>query len=103
MNRCAFPGCPTPILDPSTSTILAEICHIHAQSEKGPRYNPEQNSEQRHSLENLILMCRVHHKIIDAIENLAEYPAQRLFEIKAHHEKLARDAGLTPQQLTRSQ
>lgn len=93
MNQCAFPDCLTPILDPKTNTILAEVCHIHAKSDKGLRYDPDQTPEERHGFENLILMCGVHHKIIDAPENLPEFPAERLFEIKAEHEKRARESG----------
>ena len=103
MNRCAYPNCSTPILDPKTHTILAEICHIHAQNEKGPRYNPDQSSEERHAFENLILMCSVHHTIIDARENLAEYTFERLFELKAEHEKRAESDDGNLAQLTRAQ
>ncbi len=103
MNQCAFPDCSTPILDPKTNTILGEICHIHAQNKKGPRYKAGQTPEERHAFENLILMCSVHHKIIDAPENLAEYTDERLFEIKAAHEKQTEEAGPTLAPLTRTQ
>lgn len=103
MNRCAFPDCPTPILDPATNTILAEVCHIHARNAKGLRYQEGQSSEERHGFENLILMCSIHHKIIDAPENIAQFSAERLRAIKAEHEQRARDADQTPSSLTRSQ
>ena len=103
MNKCAFLDCSTPILDPKTNTILAEVCHINAQNGKGPRYNLDQTHEERHGFENLILMCRVHHKIIDAPENLAEFSAERLHAIKTEHEQRARDANQTIPSLTRSQ
>lgn len=103
MNQCAFPDCSTPILDRNTNTILAEICHIHAKNKKGLRYDELQTSEERHGFENLILMCSVHHKIIDAPENLTEFSADRLREIKTEHEQFARDENQTLPPLTRSQ
>lgn len=95
MNRCAFPGCTTPIVDPGTGTILAEVCHIHAQSTGGPRFNPAQTDEDRHAIENLVVMCRVHHKVID--ENISVYSAENLREIKRHHEDEAMCLGVNPE------
>jgi hypothetical protein len=77
MNRCAFPGCTTPIVMTDTGTLVAEVCHIRAQSEKGPRYDPSQSDEERHGFDNLVLMCRVHHKVIDATRMLRPTPWRR--------------------------
>lgn len=90
MNRCAFPGCSTAIVDPATHTITAEICHIRAQRPRGPRYDSSQSSIQRHSHENLILMCSRHHKIIDAKKGAA-YSPEKLLAIKSEHEAKAGD------------
>jgi hypothetical protein len=90
MNQCAFPDCKTEIIDPTTSTILGEICHICAQSSGGPRYDPEQTSEERHSFENLVLLCRNHHKVIDDLENLHRFTIQFLIQLKADHEENAK-------------
>lgn len=95
MNRCAFPGCTAPIVDPGTGTILAEVCHIHAQSTRGPRFNPAQTDEDRHAIENIVVMCRVHHKVID--ENISVYSAENLREIKRHHEDEAMRLGVNPE------
>ena len=88
-NRCAFPECQTAIVDRSTGTIVGEVCHIRAQNEGGPRFDAGQTSEERHSLENLVLMCGVHHTIIDAEESLSRYTVGYLLQIKAEHEALA--------------
>ena len=93
MNRCAFPGCSTPILAEETGTILAEVCHIRAQNAQGPRYDPNQSDEERHGFDNLVLMCRNHHKEIDANENLHVFTVNRLVEIKLAHEQKARESG----------
>jgi hypothetical protein len=89
-NRCAFPGCTTSIVDAVTTTIVGDVCHIRASSPGGPRHLTTQTAEERHGLGNLVLMCRNHHKIIDARENLDEYTEEHLFRIKAQHEEWAR-------------
>ncbi|MEH2216125.1 MAG: HNH endonuclease [Nostoc sp.] len=94
MNRCAFPSCTNAIIDSSTNNniILGEVCHICAQNPGGLRYNAQQTSEERHSFENLILLCKNHHKVIDAKENLHKYTVEYLTCIKADHEENARKA-----------
>jgi hypothetical protein len=91
MNQCAFPDCTTTIIDSSTSTILGEICHICAQNPGGPRYDHQQTSEERHSFENVVLLCRNHHKVIDAHENIHIYTVEYLTRLRAVHEENARN------------
>ncbi|WP_157106618.1 HNH endonuclease [Nocardia arthritidis] len=92
MNQCAFPGCSTSIVD-ETGTIVGRVCHIRAQSAGGPRYDPSQTDEQRHDLDNLILMCATHHAVIDDWDNLATFTVEYLVEIKRTHEETARSKG----------
>lgn len=103
MNRCAMPGCDTAIIDAQTNTIVGEVCHIKAQNTGGPRHDDGQSPEERHGFENLVLMCSVHHKIIDAKENLAEYTVERLREIKADHERKGKESSESPPSLTKAQ
>jgi hypothetical protein len=49
------------------------------------RYDENQSDAERHAYENLIGMCRKHHKIIDAEVN--NYPFERLLEMKRQHEQ----------------
>lgn len=93
MNQCAFPDCPTPIVDSETGTIVADVCHIRAQKPGGLRYDSDQDDEQRHGYENLVLLCKVHHKIVDDLANITIYTVEKLLEIKATHEAMAREAG----------
>jgi formylglycine-generating enzyme required for sulfatase activity len=86
-NQCAFPGCTASLV--IDDTVTGEICHIEAQNERGPRYNPNQPDEERHGFNNLLLLCGDHHKVIDA--DSETYTVERLHEIKASHE--ARHAG----------
>ena len=81
-NRCAFPRCPTPIT--IEQTLLGEVAHIRAASPNGPRYDPNQSDEQRRAYDNLILLCGVHHKVVDDDEEA--YTVSRLEKMKFDHE-----------------
>ncbi len=83
-NRCAYPGCKTAIVQAS-GTQTGKICHISAKSQGGPRYDPKQGEEQRNGFENLILLCSVHHDIVDQEPN--KYTADLLRDFKEMHER----------------
>jgi hypothetical protein len=102
MNRCAFPDCPIEIIDRSTNTVLGETCHIRAKSSGGPRYDAQQTPEERHAFENLILLCRNHHKIIDDKNNLNLYTIEYLEKLKLAHEESARKMPYQESLLTES-
>jgi hypothetical protein len=82
-NKCAFPECHLPIFE-DNGVLTGECCHIKARSVCGPRYDPNQTDEERNGVENLILLCSRHHKIIDT--KVSEYPVEALQRIKANHE-----------------
>ena len=68
-NRCAFSGCTALIIEDSPGMAginMGEICHIRASKAGGERYDPDQTDVERHGYENLILLCRRHHKLIDS-------------------------------------
>lgn len=94
-NLCAFPGCSLPIVE-NVETITGEICHIRAKNEGGPRFDKSQTDDERHGFGNLILLCRRHHKIVDAEPEV--YSVEALEEIKRIRE---REAG-RPEQATDS-
>ncbi len=79
-NMCAFPDCPTPIVE-DNGTVTGEICHIRAHRRGGPRFDEAQSVTERHSFDNLILLCRRHHKIVDEEPEL--YTVEALEKIKA--------------------
>jgi len=83
-NRCAFPGCPLPLVDPESGTVVGEICHVKAQRPNGPRYDPGQSDEARHGFDNLLLLCPAHHKVVD--QHPETYTVEKLLGIKAQHE-----------------
>lgn len=83
-NTCAFPKCTMSLVDEESGSITAQICHIKAKNSGGARYDSTQTNQERDAFENLILMCPVHHKVIDDDEE--SYPVERLEKIKANHE-----------------
>jgi hypothetical protein len=81
-NRCAFPGCSEPLVE--GQTVVGEVCHIKSAREGHSRYDPHQTDEERNGFDNLILLCRKHHKIIDT--EVDRYPPALLIEMKRAHE-----------------
>lgn len=83
-NVCAFPNCTTAIVQP-TGTVTGKICHIKAKSPGGPRYDSKQSDKKRNSFENLILLCGVHHDIVD--DQPEKFTVEVLLNIKEMHER----------------
>lgn len=65
-------------------SVVGEECHIISGSAAGPRYDATVSGALIDDVANLILLCRVHHKIVD--DQTATYTAARLRELKAEHE-----------------
>lgn len=63
---------------------IGEECHIVSSKVSGPRY--ETGLVNYDVYENLILLCRNHHKTIDDVSNLSKYSKQCLLDIKSKHE-----------------
>lgn len=85
-NVCAFPECDHPIFN-DEGLYIAQLCHIEAAEQGGPRYNPSQTEEKRRSPENLLFMCHRHHKETDQIST---YELRR---IKENHELIFTEKG----------
>lgn len=69
-QHCNYPNCPNVLVADASDTdehaVLAEIAHIEAASDDGPRPNPSLTPAQRNSYDNLILLCAHHHNLVDA-------------------------------------
>jgi len=93
-SLCAFPDCHRDLIidanDTDDPSLVGEECHIVAREASGPRGNSTLTPEQREKYANLILLCRVHHKLIDDQENT--YTVERLLEMKISHEKWVRES-----------
>ena len=86
-NVCAFPDCDSPIIADigDDSKPLAEMAHIIASSDDGPRSDPNLPIEERNKASNLILLCPNHHALVDKFEY--QYNTHVLREMKLQHEQ----------------
>ena len=88
-NLCAFPDCKKELFidenDTDDASLIGEECHIVAQKVSGPRGDSSLSPEQRDKYDNLILLCRNHHKQIDEQED--KYTIEKLKYFKQEHEK----------------
>lgn len=93
-NRCAFPACRRELVTESTLTddesLIGEAAHIIAKELGGPRGESPLTGEQRDKYENLVLLCRIHHKIID--DQINAYTSNVLRDLKSDHEGWVRSS-----------
>ena len=86
-SRCAM--CQRELIMPGTpvedESIVGDECHIVSPVSGGPRHNAEFSREKLNDHANLLLLCKVHHKLVD--DQQSEYTASRLAKLKANHEK----------------
>lgn len=87
-GRCQYEGCNECLwLDPLTKTEFntAYIAHIIADKPGGPRGDAKLSDKLKADFSNLMLMCDVHHRLIDK-EDVDGHPVARLQQMKADHE-----------------
>lgn len=86
-NRCALPSCRRVLVENETETddasIVGDEAHIVARENDGPRGISDLTLEQRDKYDNLILMCKIHHKQIDDQE--MKYTVEVLHRMKLEH------------------
>lgn len=86
-NLCAL--CRSKLIMDATpqdsESVVGEECHIISGKPNGPRYNHEFRIDKIDSYSNLILLCGIHHKIID--DHPEKYTAEFLLQLKAGHER----------------
>lgn len=71
-------------MDSPAGKVTGRISHIKARSQGGPRYDPLQTEEERHHFDNLLLLCPIHHDVID--DDPQSYSVERLTKMKSEHE-----------------
>lgn len=94
--RCQFRGCNADLSKDvltSRKVNLAHIAHIVAAKCDGPRGDDPMPVEERNHISNLMLVCMVHHKIIDDKSQEVDFPKELLLDHKKEHEN--RIAALT--------
>ena len=96
-NECAFPQCAQSLTmaadggaaatPPRSSSlvVVGEEAHIVAERDDGPRGDPSMPVPERNAYPNLILLCPVHHSLIDK-NNGANFSVDDLRGMKAAHE-----------------
>jgi len=87
-GRCAYPDCRIELVIEGNKqdgpVTIGEIAHIFAHSQNGPRPNPDGFSEETNRYDNLLLLCRNHHREVDGQSNT--YSVAVLREWKIVHE-----------------
>ena len=89
-NRCAISKIEL-VADPtgeSDESIIGEECHICARTRGGPRYSTNLSEAEIDEYDNLILLSRNYHKIVD--DNPTYYTPERIRNIKKSHEEWVR-------------
>lgn len=85
-NRCAI--CKQELVIEATrhddEAVVADECHIISSRPSGPRYDPSFPSDKFDSYENLVLLCRTHHKMVD--DQTATFTSEILRQMKTNHE-----------------
>ena len=89
---CAFPTCKTPVIETQVdaqtgetfTTVIGEEAHIHSPTPQGPRYDSDYPKAKLETAENRILLCPVHHTMVDD-EGGRAYTAEALREMRRRH------------------
>ncbi|MDE0209295.1 MAG: HNH endonuclease signature motif containing protein [Boseongicola sp.] len=94
-NLCANPGCSTVLVN-ANGSLVAAVCHIAAAKKGGPRFDASLTPEQRRQFDNLILLCRTCHALVDAeperysVVTLAKWKRERESQFKSVGQTLRR-------------
>ncbi|WP_437893323.1 HNH endonuclease [Sorangium sp. So ce124] len=105
-NRCAF--CRTSLMVDATpednDSVVGDECHIISGKPGGPRADPAFHRELLDEPDNLLLLCRVHHKMVD--DQSETYTADVLKTIRTNHQRwvssvLAEDGKIPPVRIRR--
>lgn len=87
-GRCQYDGCNQPLwMDSLTKAEFntSYIAHIIADQPAGPRGDEILSEKLNADISNLMLMCDVHHRLIDQ-EDISGHTVERLQEMKRKHE-----------------
>jgi hypothetical protein len=69
-------------------SIVGDECHVVSESHNGPRFDPNFPVEQIDGYDNLILLCKTHHKMIDDQSEFFSAELLRLLK-QAHENRIA--------------
>lgn len=65
-GSCYYPGCSKPTIEflDGEPFVACQIAHIR-DARPGNRFDPEMSDDDRRSFQNLILLCKPHHTLVD--------------------------------------
>ena len=88
-GRCQYRGCNHGLIGDliagKEDGTFGFIAHIVADAAYGPRGCPIRSPQLAKSLENLMLLCGTHHKMID-VDAVEQHPEALLLDMKREHE-----------------
>lgn len=88
-GRCQYAGCNKALIGDLISGAedrnFGFVAHIVAASPTGPRGDATRSQQLGNDVGNLMLLCHIHHKLID-VDQVGEHPEQRLLAMKTAHE-----------------
>lgn len=103
-GRCQF--CNDPLLGDLLSgkdeLNNGYVAHIVAESPGGPRGDPIRSPKLADDVNNLMLLCNAHHRLIDGNDTWQDYPEALLLQMKAAHEaRIEIVTGIAPDRASR--
>jgi hypothetical protein len=70
-GTCYYPDCPTRVItfvEEGVPVVNVHIAHISGAKRKSARFDPAMSDKERAAFDNLILLCKPHHDLVDRIE-----------------------------------
>lgn len=93
-SRCSLPTCRIElVIDPIETddpSLVGEAAHIVGEKQGSARWDSALTDAQREKYANLILLCNVHHKLVDDHEK--DFPIEKLRQLKSEHENWVRSS-----------
>lgn len=87
-GRCEFPGCAEDLTRDSLTKRpgnFADRAHVYAIRQAGPRGREWGSVTVANRIENLMLLCLKHHRLVD--RNVGDFSAAQLLSFKSEHER----------------
>jgi len=87
-RSCYAPDCPKPVLQiiDGVPVVTAEMAHICGEKIGSARYEPSMTPAERSSIQNIMLLCVGHHKLIDREPTASRYTVEMLRSWKSDRE-----------------
>ncbi|MCG7637725.1 MULTISPECIES: hypothetical protein [unclassified Alteromonas] len=84
---CQNPACSEKLFNEAEGKrfLIAELAHVFAAQDDGPRPNPELSEEERGAFENLIVLCANCHTMVDKASDA--FPDSMMKRWKREHEQ----------------